>query len=252
MSRTERALFAVAALVASLFVAAPARAVECDRIEFDGNRYVTCAVDPESEELHLFLRDPQGEIWGDFSTLDTALEAEGRNLVFAMNGGMYHPDRSPVGHYVEDGEEVMRVIPTPGPGNFGLLPNGVLCLRDGYARVFETRDYLEKRPGCRDATQSGPMLVIGGKLHPRFLPDSDSRYIRNGVGTTDEGDRAVFAISENPVTFYDFARLFRDRLNLPEALYFDGNVSRLYAPELGRADLGRQMGPIVAVTAPSS
>ena len=76
MSRTERALFAVAALVASLFVAAPARAVECDRIEFDGNRYVTCAVDPESEELHLFLRDPQGEIWGDFSTLDTALDED--------------------------------------------------------------------------------------------------------------------------------------------------------------------------------
>jgi len=165
-----------------------------------------------------------------------------------MNAGMYHEDRRPVGHYVEDGQELQRVITNAGPGNFGLLPNGVLCLRDGRADVFETRAFVEAAPACRSATQSGPMLVIDGALHPRFLKDSTSRYIRNGVGTTADGQQAVFAISDNRVTFHEFGSLFRDYLKLPNALYFDGNISRLRAPELGRNDGGfSKLGPIIGV-----
>ena len=126
----------------------------------------------------------------------------------------------------------MRVIPSAGPGNFGLLPNGVFCIGDGFAQVYETRDYLAQTPACRDATQSGPMLVIDGALHPRFLENGTSRYIRNGVGTSADGLRAVFAISNDPVNFYDFGSFFRDHLRLPNALYFDGKVSRLYAADL--------------------
>ncbi|MFC3119046.1 phosphodiester glycosidase family protein [Jhaorihella thermophila] len=171
-------------------------------------------------------------------------------LAFAMNAGMYHDDRSPVGHYVEDGQEQMRVIPNAGPGNFGLLPNGVFCIRAGRADVIETRRYLVERPACTHATQSGPMLVIDGELHPRFLPDSTSRHIRNGVGTSADGRRVVFAISEGTVTFHEFGRLFRDGLGLPNALYFDGKISRLYAPGIGRNDVGFAMGPIVGVVEP--
>ncbi|MFW2543023.1 phosphodiester glycosidase family protein [Primorskyibacter sp. 2E107] len=240
-------LAACLALVAGL-VASGASALSCETIRFEGNRYSICDVDPAQDHLRLFLNTPDGQPIGDFSTLESRLNGEGKTLLFAMNAGMYHEDRSPVGHYVEDGREAMRVISNPGPGNFGLLPNGLLCIQDRRAHVIETRDYLERRPDCRYATQSGPMLVIDGALHPRFLPESTSRYVRNGVGTSADGKRAVFAISETSVTFFEFARLFRDGLNLPNALFLDGNVSRLFAPALNRADLGRQMGPIVAVT----
>ena len=94
------------------------------------------------------------------------------------------------------------------------------------------------------------MLVIDGALHPKFLPASDSTYIRNGVGVSADGSRAVFAISNEAVNFHAFARLFRDELGLEDALYFDGNVSRLYAPELGRHDGGFPMGPIVGTVVP--
>ncbi len=228
-------------------IAPEARAVTCAARSFDDSRYTVCEVLPETEELRLFLRAENGQPYGHFSALETALGTQGKTLPFAMNAGMYHDDRSPVGHYIEDGTEEMRVISTPGPGNFGLLPNGLLCIQDDAAVVIETRDYLEQRPECRYATQSGPMLVIDGELHPRFLPDSTSRYVRNGVGTSEDGKRAVFVISETPVTFHEFARLFRDELGLPNALFFDGNVSRLHAAQLGRSDLGRPMGPIVAV-----
>jgi len=245
-----RLLAAVSIWVGSTLLAAQAEAVTCRNLNHDGNRYTVCEVDVRNEALRLFRADDTGAAYGHFQPLETALRTRGETLAFAMNAGMYHTDRSPVGHYVEDGQQEMRVISNPGPGNFGLLPNGIFCIRDGRADVIETRDYLVRKPACRHATQSGPMLVIEGRLHPRFLPDSTSRFIRNGVGTNAAGTRAIFAISLNAVTFHEFGRLFRDVLKLPNALFFDGNVSRLYAPQLGRADLGRRMGPIVAVTEP--
>ncbi|MFX0543685.1 phosphodiester glycosidase family protein [Roseovarius sp. S4756] len=242
MSKAVRA----AALVAGLgLMPAALFAADCRSHTFDGVRYVICEVDMRSEDLRLFLKDAEGENLGSFSRVDTMLRAEGAALGFAMNAGMYHSDRRPVGLYVEDGHQQAGLVTREGPGNFGLLPNGVLCIREGRADVIETLRFEEEAPACRYATQSGPMLVIDGALHPRFLKDSDSLYVRNGVGTSADGTRAVFAISEGPVNFHTFGRLFRDHLDLPQALYFDGNISRLRAPDLDRSDIGFPMGPIV-------
>ncbi|MGR3761504.1 phosphodiester glycosidase family protein [Roseobacteraceae bacterium NS-SX3] len=237
-----------AALVLAALLAAPAaRAVECSDIAYDGNRYSICEVNAAEEELRLFLRGADGEVFGHFTSIEEALAAEGKTLAFATNAGMYHADRSPVGLYVEDGSQEMRLVTNAGPGNFGLLPNGVFCIRESRADVIETLAFEKNPPECTGATQSGPMLVIDGELHPRFLPDSDSYYIRNGVGTSADGTRAVFAISRNAVTFHDFGSLFRDHLQLPNALYFDGNISRLHAPQIGRSDAGFMMGPVAGV-----
>ncbi len=236
-----------ALMVALATVPFPASAQECSDLNYQGNTYTLCEVDSTTADLRLFLYDTDGEPYGHFSRIDQVLAASGQHLAFAMNAGMYHDDRSPVGHYVENGTEIMRVVAGAGPGNFGLVPNGVFCIVDSRADVIETQTFLESRPDCRFASQSGPMLVIDGELHPRFLIDSSSRYIRNGVGTSSDGTRAVFAVSRNPVTFHEFGSLFRDALKLPSALYFDGNVSRLHSPALGRSDPGFRMGPIVGV-----
>ena len=231
--------------VVLVFCAQMALAVDCKNIEFDDAPYTLCTVDLATEDLRLFLYDDAGDVHGHFSSINKTLEATNQRLGFAMNAGMYHDDRAPVGHYVEAGQELMRVIPNAGPGNFGLLPNGILCLRPGRADVFETLNFIDAAPSCEYATQSGPMLVIDGALHPRFLVDSDSRFIRNGVGTSKDGKTAIFAISRRPVNFHSFGRLYRDHLKINQALYFDGNISRLHAPELGRSDPGFRLGPIV-------
>lgn len=240
------------ALLALAIFAGPVWAADCRNLSHASNSYTLCEVDVTREELRLFLYDETGALYGQFSSVDDALGERGQSLGFAMNAGMYHDDRAPVGHYVEDGRELMRVIPNAGPGNFGLLPNGILCLSSGQALVLETLHFVETTPDCTYATQSGPMLVIDGALHPRFLIDSTSRYVRNGVGTNADGTKAVFVISNNVVTFHEFGSLFRDVLDLPNALYFDGSISRLYAPDLGRDDFGFALGPIIGTIIPAA
>lgn len=235
--------------LAAVFLLAPvaAEAAECRDLTFEDASYTVCDVQA-GEDLQLFHSGPDGA-YGSFRNVDEALGAEGRALGFAMNAGMYHRDLAPVGLYVEDGVEVSKLVTRAGPGNFGLLPNGVFCIGETF-RVIESRSFKKERPVCRFATQSGPMLVIGGKLHPKLVPGSESTYVRNGVGVSADGSRAVFAISNDAVNFDSFARLFRDELGLPDALYFDGNISRLYAPGLGRHDGGFPMGPIVGTVVP--
>jgi len=232
-------------------LAGPSAAVDCAAVDHAGQSFTVCTVDATSADLRLFLRDAATDRpLASFGNVAERLEAAGERLVFAMNAGMYHSDRRPVGHYVEDGVALAPVITSAGPGNFGMLPNGVFCIGDGRADVVETLRFVQDAPACRHATQSGPMLVIDGALHPRFLRDSDSRHVRNGVGSSGDGRTVWFAISEAPVTFHEFGTLFRDVLGAPQALYFDGSISRLYAPALDRHDGGFPMGPIVGVVAP--
>ncbi len=233
----------IRAVLAFLFLL-PAAANACETLTYKSNDYTLCEATLD-DDLRLFHSDADGRLLGSFSRINAMLEQNGQMLGFAMNAGMYHSDRSPVGLFIENGKERAPLADGGTYGNFGLKPNGVFCFGKDRLAVIETNAFRDARPACDYATQSGPMLVIDGALHPRFLLDATSRYIRNGVGVSADGTRAWFVISDNPVTFHEFGSLFRDHLKTPNALYFDGKVSRLYAPDLGRSDSGFPLGVIV-------
>lgn len=221
----------------------------CSELREQTGIYTACQFDPEAVDIRLHLADPEGDIYGGFDSLRRQLWTERRVLLFAMNAGMYHDDRSPVGLFVEYGHVVKPAVTGGGFGNFHLLPNGAFLMKDGRAAVMETLAYEKQGETPDFATQSGPMLVIDGRLHPRFLSNSDSLKIRNGIGVDAEG-QVHMVISTVPVRFYDFATLFRDRLGCRNALYLDGSISSVFIADQNRDDRLFPMGPIVSVSMP--
>lgn len=213
----------------------------CSSKTFDEQAYTVCVADPAKTDFRLFLRRADGNNYG---TLE-AIPSEG--LLFATNAGMYTPEYAAAGLYVENGIQ-RKALNTrkSGYGNFHLQPNGVFWVQDGHAAVTQTSDYARLKPSPDIATQSGPMLVIDGALNPKFDDNGPSRNIRNGIGVTREGLVAV-AISEEGVSFGAFARLFRDELKCPNALYFDGSVSRLLISGEKRDNFGPPLGPILGI-----
>ena len=223
-------------------LAAPAAPDLCRAVQAQGESFTVCTIDLRRQRLRLFWLQEDGRPYGALGTL---AEKQGGRLGFAMNAGMYDKGQAPVGLYVEDGRELKGASTANGPGNFHLKPNGVFFVKGDRAGVLDTGRYLRTKPAPDFATQSGPMLVIDGKIHPKISADGPSQKIRNGVGVRDGGHAAVFAISERPVTFGAFARLFKDSFGCRNALFLDGSVSSLYAPSLGRSDLSRPLGPLV-------
>lgn len=251
LNKRRNAIFPRTLAIAALtLLSAHAMADEkpCVDIEDGGAAYTLCDFDAHKSDIRLFLRNGTGETYGDFSSLAGELARKGETLAFAMNAGMYAENRAPVGLYVENGRTLKSANTRPGPGNFHMKPNGVFWIDGSRAGVTETAHFLKSRQRVDFATQSGPMLVIGGRIHPRIHEDGMSRKFRNGV-CVQEGHIARFAISNRPVSFYEFARLFRDRLHCSDALFLDGGAaSGLYAPSLSRHDrFLPAMGPIVGV-----
>lgn len=234
-------------MLALYALAALADPVTVRMVEHLGEPYVVVTVDLREASLDLYGASP-----GDaqtFASLAKRLEKDGQTLLVATNAGMYTPSYEPVGLAVERGVERRAANRSDGDGNFFLKPNGVFWLDEEGAHVAATGDYAPQGRSIRLATQSGPILLANGAVHPAFRPESPNRNIRSGVGVQD-AHTVHLVISEGGVRFHDLATLFRDELGCADALYLDGLVSTLRAPGLPEP-VERRYGGILAVTVPT-
>ena len=215
----------------------------CRSLMFEGDRFTVCRAG--EARLELWTSERTGPPLRSFVALEQVLRERAGDVLFAMNAGMFDDAGKPIGLAVSEGWEAMPINRrTDGGGNFHMQPNGVFLVRkDGRAEVVTTSAF-KPADDIRLATQSGPMLVVDGRLNPRFDADGRSRYVRNGVGV-DEAGEPVFAISDAPVSFGKFARLFRDELGCRDALYLDGSVSSLWDPAANRMDSFAPIGPML-------
>lgn len=162
-------------------------------------------------------------------------------LVFAMNGGMFQPDYSPTGLYVENGVQLKGITRSHDPNfNYGIQPQGVFRLKTGKAQVIPIDQYTPD--SVQYATESAPMLVINGRENPN-LPNGTRRATRNGVGILPDG-RVFMAVSRDGVTFREFADLFKEN-GCVNAMYLDGGISGCYTP--GTNDPSGRYGVMVGV-----
>ena len=210
--------------------------LKAERINYKEQSFDVVRYSPGEAELRLFWKDEEGEAFGSFESLRNSLKKEGKKLLFATNAGIFSKNNRPGGLHIEDGKALGELNLKDGYGNFHLKPNGVFVMGAAGANVVESTQYSQLQENeVQIATQSGPMLVREGKLHPAFNEGSSNRFVRNGVGVDDKGN-IWFAISNEKVNFFDFASLFRERLSCPNALYLDGSISAFYLPDLERYD----------------
>ncbi len=209
-------------------------------------RIASVVIDPKATPITLYNKDDSGHALGNIGKLKAFVEAKGKHLRFAMNGGMYMEDLSPLGLYVENSKQLRKLITkTDGYGNFYLQPNGVFGVdTKGMAFVVTTANYPQQKDVLY-ATQSGLMLVVDGVVNSAFKEGSVNVQIRNGVGILADG-KALFAITKQPMNLFDFARFFQEQ-GCANALFLDGAISRTYMPGEGIEQLNGALGPLIAV-----
>ena len=201
-------------------------------------------VDLKKQNLKFYWKDDNNQPFRNFENLKNWLHKKGQKLVFAMNGGMYKTDNSPLGLYIDSGKTIVSINKASATGNFYLKPNGVFYISKENIAAVSTTEKFQSSSNIKYATQSGPMLVIDGKIHPEFKQGSTNVNIRNGVGVLANGE-VIFVMSKQPINFYDFANLFL-KFGCRNALYLDGFVSKTYLPAQNWNETSGDFGVIIA------
>lgn len=213
-------------------------------IKKEEDKVLSHIVDLDTQHLAFYWKDEKNKNISNFINLKTWLHKKGEELVFATNGGMYLKDKSPQGLFIQNGI-VKKPLDTiqKAYGNFYMQPNGVFYITNKNTGHVVTSLNFSKEE-VRFATQSGPMLVIDGKIHHKFRKGSKNLNIRNGVGVLPNGN-LLFAMSKQKINLFDFATYFKKQ-GCKNALYLDGFVSKTYLPSKNLTSSGGNFGVIIA------
>lgn len=209
------------------------------------NLFISYTADPKAGSIVFFWKDDNGELFRNIGSVKAYVENKGEELIFAMNGGMFKTNNSPQGLYIEQFKAVTPLDTSSGDGNFYLKPNGVFYLTASNTPAICKTNEFQNNNLIKYATQSGPMLVIDGEIHPAFKKGSNNLNIRNGVGILPNG-KVVFIMSKATINFYDFATYFKS-LGCKNALYLDGYVSKTYLPEKNYIQTDGDLGVIIGM-----
>lgn len=209
-------------------------------------RFVEYIVNPKKDNIIFFYKDNNNSNFGSLNNLKLYLSKNNKELLFAMNGGMYKKDKTPQGLFIQKSKIITSTDTTSGNGNFYLKPNGIFYLNKNKEAFISTTNNFVLENEIEYATQSGPMLVVNGEIHKAFNQNSTNLNIRNGVGIL-PNNNVLFAMSKKDINFYEFAKFFKDN-GCKNALYLDGFVSRTYCPEQKWSQIDGDFGVIIGVT----
>jgi uncharacterized protein YigE (DUF2233 family) len=242
------------------------KAVIASEMQFENARFLVVDVDLQRAKLELHWRNPAGNPFLNFRALEDYLKANGQRPVALMNAGIFETNSRPLGLHIERGQILRRLNSRrSGYGNFYLQPNGVFFLEKSKtqagvkARLLSTLAFERAHPEIREqgrsqtvleATQSGPMLVMDGRINSAFKSESPNRLIRNAIGVR-TSSRVLLVLTQTPVNFFTLSRFLRDQLGCANALYLDGNISDLKVPGSDQnASSVSDFGGMIAVLEP--
>ena len=233
-------------MTAILVIAITGKFLFAQKEKLSDERFISYIADTKKQDIKLYWKDDKQINFKSILNLKNWLDGRHQKLLFAMNGGMYKPDNSPQGLFIENQIAISPLDTSSGSGNFYLKPNGVFYITTKNIPAVCSSTKFKDNGEIKYATQSGPMLVVDGQIHPAFKEGSTNLNIRNGVGILPD-DKIIFAMSKKEINFYDFANYFKS-LGCKNALYLDGLVSRTYLPEKKWTQTDGNFGVIIGVT----
>lgn len=202
------------------------------QLSIEGVSYGVVEALPESVSLH--WKDASNRPYSRLGTLKKALEQQNLKPIMLMNAGIFSDTYRPAGLWVEQGVVQVGLNRAKGKGNFHIQPNGVFLIKQQAkkisAEIVPTERYVKAQKGVVYAVQSGPMLVIDGKINGRFIKNLSSPYKRNAVCVTKQG-KLYFVMTldyqQEWPSFYALASALT-KMGCEQALYLDGSISAWY------------------------
>lgn len=206
---------------------------------WEGERYYYTKID---------LKKQQIDIHSASDGVSKINDIINKKLLFATNGGIFESDLSPTGLLIANGKKIHDINLKKGSGNFYLEPNGIFYISTkNKSNILESNNFNTKKTKAKHAIQSGPLLLLDGKINKKFNKGSNNKYIRSGVGVLND-HTIIFAISKTPVCFYDFAEMFLKKLSCKNALYLDGAISEMYLPGVIKSNYSHNFSTIISVS----
>jgi uncharacterized protein YigE (DUF2233 family) len=220
------------------------------------NDKVFCAyiLNKDNDEINFHYKTEENQAYSTLEKVKEKLEKDSLIKVrMITNGGMYSPNNEPQGLYIENYKETNPLdLSNPKDGtNFYMMPNGVFYVDSlnnfGVLTTESFQSQRNKLKPIKHATQSGPMLLINGNMHPNFVKNSKNEKIRSGVGVTQD-NKLVFLITNDDCNFYDFASCFQDLFNCKDALFLDGAISKMYLDKISTNYTNGFFVPMISIT----
>lgn len=207
--------------------------------------FVDYKYNPSKENIGLFLKNSNNKPYASLNTLKEELTKNNKQILFAMNAGMYMENLMPLGLYIEDSKTIRKLNEAKNKyGNFYIEPNGVFFKTTNSFHIVSREKYqIISKNNISFATQSGPLLIIDGGINSNITKLTGSTT-RNAACINDEKD-LILTISTKSVTFSELANHLKNNLHCQNAIFLDGGISDYL--DTNHNGLIRGLGPLIAI-----
>ncbi len=212
--------------------------------------FIDFTVNTGNHNIEFRLLDKTGKPLGSFANLKKELDSEGKQLIFAMNAGIFMQNQMPLGLFIENGKTYRKLNTRKHLyGNFYLQPNGVFLISRGEAYIIETGEFktFALNHQVEFATQSGPLLLIAGKENKSLSKYDNNKTVRNAA-CVDSQSKVTLSISKQPVSFNKLIGHLKKDAHCYSALYLDGSISGKFEKTSSTDHPFSSYGPLIAIT----
>ena len=119
--------------------------IDAQEVTYRNQKFDIVKIDLQKTPVHFFWKNKNGQLIRSLENLKKEMESDHKELLFAMNAGMYQRDRNPQGLFIDNGKTIKPLDTLQdGYGNFYLQPNGIFFIKNDSAGVLPSTLFSQK------------------------------------------------------------------------------------------------------------